>query len=329
MLAELRERVVDRALRMPVRAGRARGPRRPARRAWATTSRSVSEAVVEALPGLAGAALSIALTFVGLAAIDVRLALAGALLGAGAGRSRCAGTCARARPAYADERVAGGERAQALLDAVGGARTIRALGLAGVELPRVAARSTAERRGRGADDPHRDRVLLAAERRRARRHRGGARRRLPARARRRADDRRRDRRRAAVRAAVRPVQHRARHGRRRPARARGARAAGRGATIEPPADPARRRRPRRGPPRRSSRAGSATPTTAAPRPARRRPRARAGRARRARRRVGRRARRRSPRSGGLPRADGRRRSRSAACRSAARDPRRRAAPSRW
>ena len=42
-----------------------------------------------------------------------------------------------------DERVAAGARAQALLEAVGGARTIRALGLADRELPRVAERSTA------------------------------------------------------------------------------------------------------------------------------------------------------------------------------------------
>jgi ATP-binding cassette, subfamily C, bacterial len=141
MLAELRERVVDRALRVPSerieRAGRGDLLSRVG-----DDVAAVSEAVVEALPGLAGAAVAIALTFVGLAAIDPRLALAG-LCSVPIQVLALRWYLPRAKPAYADERVAGGARAQALLEAVGGARTIRALGLADAELPRVAARSTA------------------------------------------------------------------------------------------------------------------------------------------------------------------------------------------
>ena len=49
----------------------------------------------------------------------------------------------RAQPAYANERVVGGSRAQVLLEAIGGARTIRALGLGERELGRVRERSSA------------------------------------------------------------------------------------------------------------------------------------------------------------------------------------------
>ena len=141
MLAELRERVVDRALRLPAedveRAGRGDLLSRVG-----DDVAAVAEAVVAALPALAGASVTIVLTFVGLAAIDPRLALAG-LCSVPVQILSLRWYLPRARPAYADERVATGARAQALLEAVGGARTIRALGLAGAELPRVAARSDA------------------------------------------------------------------------------------------------------------------------------------------------------------------------------------------
>ena len=104
---------------------------------------------------LAGAALTVVLTFAGLAAIDLRLTLAGLL---------CVPVQVWARalvPAARAARVRGrargsGERAQALLDAVGGARTIRALGLAAAELPRVEAasqRASTPRSARSASRP--------------------------------------------------------------------------------------------------------------------------------------------------------------------------------
>jgi len=141
MLADLREQVVDRALRIPAarieRAGRGDLLARVG-----DDVAAVSEAVVEALPALAGAALTVVLTFVGLAAIDLRLGLAG-LCCVPIQVLALRWYLRRAPQVYAAERVAGGERAQALLDVVGGARTVRALGLADLELPRVADRSTA------------------------------------------------------------------------------------------------------------------------------------------------------------------------------------------
>jgi ATP-binding cassette subfamily C protein len=141
MLADLRERVVDRGLRIPSerleRAGRGDLLSRVG-----DDVAAVSEAVVEALPGLAAAAVSIALTFAGLAAIDLRLGLAG-LCAVPVQVLALRRYLPRAKPVYADERVASGARAQTLLEAVGGARTIRALGLADAELPRVADRSNA------------------------------------------------------------------------------------------------------------------------------------------------------------------------------------------
>ena len=139
MLADLRERVVDRGLRLPPERVERAGRGDLLARVGGDVA-VVGEAVVEALPMLAGAALTVVLTFVGLAAIDVRLMLAG-LLCVPVQIWALRWYLPRARPAYADERVAEGERAQALLEAVGGARTIRALGLADNERPRVAAAS--------------------------------------------------------------------------------------------------------------------------------------------------------------------------------------------
>ncbi len=237
MLADLRERVVERALRLPAEDVERSGRGDLLSRVGDDVA-AVAEAVVSALPALAGASVTIGLTFAGLAAIDPRLALAG-LCSVPLQAYALRWYLPRARPAYMDERVAAGARAQALLEAVGGARTIRALGLADRELPRVAARSTASVDAVIHATPDLDGLLHAAELGRAGRHRGGARGRLPPRPLRHALGRRRDRRRAPLRAPVRPVQHRARHDRRGPARAGGARPARRRrhdpAAPEPPA----------------------------------------------------------------------------------------------
>jgi ATP-binding cassette subfamily C protein len=141
MLADLRERVVEHALRLPAarveRAGRGDLLARVG-----DDVAVVSQAVVEALPALAGAALTVVLTFVGLGAIDWRLGLAG-LCCVPVQLAALRWYLRRAHAVYAAERLAGGERAQALLDVVGGARTVRALDLADLEVPRVADRSTA------------------------------------------------------------------------------------------------------------------------------------------------------------------------------------------
>jgi ATP-binding cassette subfamily C protein len=141
MLAVLRERVVDRALRLPTEVVERAGRGDLLARVGDDVA-VLATAVVEALPALAGAALTIVLTFLGLALLDPRLALAGlAAVPIQIYAVRWYGR--RAGPAYADERVASARRAQAVLDVVGGAATVRALGLAEGELPRVARRSQA------------------------------------------------------------------------------------------------------------------------------------------------------------------------------------------
>ena len=145
MLADLREQVVDRALRLPLRAASSGPAPATSSRASATTSRSLGGGR-EALPTIAGAVLTVVLTFVGLAAIDVRFALAGLLCVPAPARRAALVPAARDAVSTRAERAAGGERAQALLDVVGGARTVRALDLGGSSCRASRARSQRERR---------------------------------------------------------------------------------------------------------------------------------------------------------------------------------------
>lgn len=139
VLAALRERVVARALKLP--AGQVeRGGRGDLLSRLGDDIAVLSEAVVEAVPPLAAASLTLGLTFVGLGTIDPRLTLA-ALLVVPVQVWAVRWYAKRAGPAYAHERRISGERAQAILDVVGGAKTIRALGLQPTTLPRVEARS--------------------------------------------------------------------------------------------------------------------------------------------------------------------------------------------
>lgn len=139
ILATLRERVVARALKLPAEQVE-RGGRGDLLSRLGDDIAVLSEAVVEAVPPLAAASLTLALTFAGLATIDPRLTLA-ALLVVPVQVWAVRWYAKRAGPAYADERRISGERAQAILDVVGGAKTIRALGLQPTALPRVEARS--------------------------------------------------------------------------------------------------------------------------------------------------------------------------------------------
>lgn len=139
ILATLRERVVARALKLPAEQVE-RGGRGDLLSRTGDDIAVVSEAVVEAFPPLAAASITLLLTFGGLAAIDARLTLA-ALLVVPVQIWAVRWYAKRAGPAYAEERKVSGERAQAILDVVGGAKTIRALGLAPTALPRVETRS--------------------------------------------------------------------------------------------------------------------------------------------------------------------------------------------
>ncbi|WP_019632030.1 ABC transporter ATP-binding protein [Actinomadura atramentaria] len=139
MLAGLRERVVDRALGLPLdrveRAGRGDLVARVA-----GDVAVIATAVRSALPAIAGAGLTIALTLVGLAALDWRFALAG-LLAAPIQLRTLFWYLKRSTPLFAAERAASSARTQQLLDSVGGADTIRAFGLGDRHVAAVEERS--------------------------------------------------------------------------------------------------------------------------------------------------------------------------------------------
>jgi ATP-binding cassette, subfamily C, bacterial len=141
MLAELRERVVDKALRIPVDDVERGGSGDLASRVGDDV-KELARAVVEALPAFAQSLLTVVLTFIGMAAVDLRLAAAG-LLALPIQLWTLRWYIPRAAPAYMAERAVSGERAQALLDVVGGAPTVRSLGLGPTETQRVQERSQA------------------------------------------------------------------------------------------------------------------------------------------------------------------------------------------
>jgi ATP-binding cassette subfamily C protein len=141
VLAQLRERVVRRALWLPLgeveRAGSGDLLARVGDDVAAT-----AQAVRNALPPFAISALAVGLTVVGLAALDWRLALAG-LCAVPIQAWTMRWYLQRAAPLYAAERAAGSGRAQQLLDSIGGASTVRAFGLGESHTARIAARSGA------------------------------------------------------------------------------------------------------------------------------------------------------------------------------------------
>ncbi|GEL23341.1 multidrug ABC transporter permease [Pseudonocardia sulfidoxydans NBRC 16205] len=148
MLADLRERFVERALGLPLQRIESAG-------AGDLTSRAsedvalVGEAVREAVPDFARAALTIALTLVGLAVLDWRFTVA-ALLAVPVQVLTARWYLRRSSPMYALQRRYAGAQQQQLLDTVGGVRTVRALGLADDHARRVRSRTedvvTTERR---------------------------------------------------------------------------------------------------------------------------------------------------------------------------------------
>ncbi|MEO3749134.1 ABC transporter ATP-binding protein [Streptomyces sp. B6B3] len=141
LLAELRERFVAHALRLPLgrveRAG-----------AGDLTSRVtgdiviVAQAVRNALPELARSLLAIVLTLAALAVLDWRLLVA-ALLAVPIQAHTARWYLRRAVPLYAEQRVAVGAQQQQMLDTIGGAGTVRAFRLDERHLERVAERSGA------------------------------------------------------------------------------------------------------------------------------------------------------------------------------------------
>ena len=141
VLAGLRERVVERALGVPLERVEAAGTGDLVARVSGDVA-VVSEAVREAFPELIVSGLTVALTVVGLAVLDWRLALAG-LCAAPVQALALRWYLPRSGQRYAAERVAEGVRTQQLVDTVGGARTLRAFGLGLAHADRVATRSRA------------------------------------------------------------------------------------------------------------------------------------------------------------------------------------------
>lgn len=126
-LAALRERVVRRVLRLPLERVEAAGTGDLLSRVGGDVA-VIGTAVREVLPLLANAVLTIGLTVVGLGVLDWRFAVAG-LVAVPIQLHTLRWYLRRSGPLYAAERVAEGERAQQLLETVGGAATVRAFRL--------------------------------------------------------------------------------------------------------------------------------------------------------------------------------------------------------
>ncbi|TCK22560.1 ABC transporter ATP-binding protein [Pseudonocardia endophytica] len=139
MLARLRERFVSRALGLRLERLEDAG-------AGDLTSRItedvtvVAEAVREAMPEFARAALLVVLTFVGLAALDWRF-LVGALLAVPIQAWTARWYLSRSGPIYADQRIAYGTQQQQLLDTAAGLSTVRALRLGDEHSGRIRERA--------------------------------------------------------------------------------------------------------------------------------------------------------------------------------------------
>lgn len=141
MLARLRERFVDRALHLPLEQLERAGSGDLTSRVTDDV-KVVGDAVREALPEFARAALLIGLTLVGLAALDWRFLL-GALLAVPIQVVTARWFLRSSGPIYAEQRIAGGAQQQQLLDTAGGVATVRAFRLHGEHLSRIRDRADA------------------------------------------------------------------------------------------------------------------------------------------------------------------------------------------
>ncbi|ALE77888.1 multidrug ABC transporter permease [Pseudonocardia sp. AL041005-10] len=141
MLARLRERFVARALDLPLDTLEQAGSGDLTSRVTDDV-KVVGEAVREALPEFARAALIIGLTLVALAALDWRFLL-GALLAVPIQVVTARWFLRHSGPLYDDERIAGGAQQQQLLDTAAGVSTVRAFRLTDDHLDRVRARAEA------------------------------------------------------------------------------------------------------------------------------------------------------------------------------------------
>jgi len=139
MLARLRERVVERALHVPISLVERAGTGDLVSRVSGDVA-VVSTSVREAFPAVLGAGLTIGLTVVGLGVLDWRFALA-ALCAAPIQALTLRWYLRASGPVYASERAAEGELSQTLYDSIDGASTVRAFRLQEPHLAAAAAGS--------------------------------------------------------------------------------------------------------------------------------------------------------------------------------------------
>ncbi|MFI8803797.1 ABC transporter ATP-binding protein [Micromonospora chalcea] len=139
VLARLRERVLDRALHLPSATLERAGTGDLLARVGDDVA-VVTNVIAVSGPAFVGALLSVVLTVFGLVALDWRLGLAG-LVAAPAYALALRWYLRRSAPYYARERVATGERTQAMAGALRGAATVRAYRTEDAHVASIAERS--------------------------------------------------------------------------------------------------------------------------------------------------------------------------------------------
>ncbi|MFC0431830.1 ABC transporter ATP-binding protein [Kutzneria buriramensis] len=140
ILAELRERFVERALGLPLDQLERAGSGDLTARVTNDVS-VVADAVRRAMPELGRSLLTVVLTFMALAVLDWRFLLA-ALVAVPIQVYTVRWYVPLAKPLYASQREAVGSQQQQLLDTIGGARTVRAFRLGDAHLDLVGQRSS-------------------------------------------------------------------------------------------------------------------------------------------------------------------------------------------
>ncbi|CAM5526271.1 multidrug ABC transporter permease [Streptomyces narbonensis] len=143
VLAALREQFIERALRLPLERVEAAGSGDLVSRVTSDVT-MIAKSVRQALPEFSRSALTILLTFAGLAVLDWRFLLA-ALLAAPVQVFSVRWYMRRSSPVYGEHRIATGALQHQLLDSVGGARTVRAFRLGGTHSGLLEERSAAAR----------------------------------------------------------------------------------------------------------------------------------------------------------------------------------------
>jgi ATP-binding cassette subfamily C protein len=140
VLAELRERFVDRAVNLPLEQVEQAGSGDLTARVTGDVTK-IADAVRQALPQLARSALTIVLTLGALAVLDWRFAVA-VLVATPVQALTLRWYGRNAKTMYGAERIAIGAQQQQLLETIGGSATVRAFGLTDEHLRRVTDRST-------------------------------------------------------------------------------------------------------------------------------------------------------------------------------------------